>query len=223
MGSYNFQPDKVLSDSQRENKHNFKQMWYCYLITCAILPCLKQGNWTAKDSGWPSSLTITLSRNQPQPPPRPSWPTRTLRTWPTMTDSMRNSSCWGKTERKLRKNVCNTQNFYLFTHSFLNNNSLTFPFSNLLTLFLLINMRRSPVSPKSPIILRKTLASVPLPLTLPVQIVTRYFITEERKREESTLSSKIPSGHTWCPDDYKSTFTVTVLICILANVLFLTR
>lgn len=58
---------------------------------------------------------------------------------------------------------------------------LTLPFSNLLTLFLLIIMRRSPVSPRSPITLRKTLASVPLPLTLPVQMVMRYFITETDK------------------------------------------
>lgn len=43
-------------------------------------------------------------------------------------------------------------------------------------------MRRSPVSPRSPITLRKTLASVPPPLTLPVQMVTRYFITETDKR-----------------------------------------
>lgn len=55
--------------------------------------CLKQGNSMAMDSGWPSSLTSTLSRNQPQPPPRPSWPTRTRRTRPKDTDSMRNSSC----------------------------------------------------------------------------------------------------------------------------------
>lgn len=60
--------------------------------------------------------------------------------------------------------------------------ALTLPFSNLLTLFLLMIMSRSPVSPRSPITLRKTLASVPLPLTLPVQIVTRYFITEKGKQ-----------------------------------------
>lgn len=55
--------------------------------------------------------------------------------------------------------------------------TLTLPFSNLLTLFLLIIIRRSPVSPRSPMMLRKTLASVPLPLTFPVQMVTRYFST----------------------------------------------
>lgn len=43
-------------------------------------------------------------------------------------------------------------------------------------------MSLSPVSPRSPIILRKTLASVPPPLTLPVQMVTRYFSTETEKR-----------------------------------------
>lgn len=71
-----------------------------------LLPCLKQGNSMAIVSGWPSSLTITLSRNQPQPPPRPSWPTRTLRTWPKDTDSMRNSSCWREDREK--KDVCST-------------------------------------------------------------------------------------------------------------------
>lgn len=35
------------------------------------------------------------------------------------------------------------------------------------------------MSPRSPITLRKTVASVPLPLTVPVQIVTRYFITKK--------------------------------------------
>lgn len=58
------------------------------------LACLKQGNSLADASGWPSSLTVTLSRNQPQPPPRPSCPTRTLQTRPRHTASMRNSSCW---------------------------------------------------------------------------------------------------------------------------------
>lgn len=58
---------------------------------------------------------------------------------------------------------------------------LTLPLSNLLTLFLLIIMSRFPVSPRSPIILRKTVASVPLPLTSPVQMVARYFITKKRE------------------------------------------
>lgn len=45
-------------------------------------------------------------------------------------------------------------------------------------------MSLSPVSPRSPTMLRKTLASVPPPLTLPVQMVTRYFITEKHKRRQ---------------------------------------
>ncbi len=163
-----------------------------------LLPCLKQGNTMAKDSGWPSSLTITLSRNQPQPPPRPSWPTRTLRTWPKDTDSMRNSSCWGKTGRKLDKDaVFPWQHSFIF-HILRINDALTLPFSNLLTLFLLMIIRRSPVSPRSPITLRKTLASVPLPLTLPVQMVTRYFITEKDNREGHTVTyCHEGTGHYW--------------------------
>lgn len=57
----------------------------------------------------------------------------------------------------------------------------TFPFSNLLTLFLQLMSCRSPVSPWSPIRQRKTDASVPLPPTFPVQTVTLYFITTEHK------------------------------------------
>lgn len=68
---------------------------------------------------------------------------------------------------------------------------LTLPFSNLLTLFLLVIMSRSPVSPRSPMMLRKTLASVPPPPTLPVQMVTRYFITEkDRRRQIHTRSAR---------------------------------
>lgn len=48
-------------------------------------------------------------------------------------------------------------------------------------------MSLSPMSPRSPMILRKTLASVPPPLTLPVQMVTRYFITVKGNREEDPL------------------------------------
>lgn len=67
---------------------------------------------------------------------------------------------------------------------------LTLPFSNLLTLFLLVTMSLSPVSPSSPMMLRKTLASVPLPPTLPVQMVTRYFSTETEKTD-----SRLVAGH----------------------------
>lgn len=55
----------------------------------------------------------------------------------------------------------------------------TFPFSNLLILFLQFTSCRSPVSPWSPIRLRKTDASVPLPLTVPVQTVILYLMTAE--------------------------------------------
>lgn len=57
----------------------------------------------------------------------------------------------------------------------------TFPFSNLLTLFLQLTSCRSPVSPWSPIRFRKTDASVPLPPIVPVQTVTLYLITAEEK------------------------------------------
>jgi len=73
------------------------------------------------------------------------------------------------------------------------NNALTLPFSNLLTLFLLINMSLSPVSPRSPMTLRKTLASVPLPLTLPVQMVTRYFITRKKHKGRGGHSHEAPT------------------------------
>ena len=56
----------------------------------------------------------------------------------------------------------------------------TFPFSNLLMLFLQLTSCRSPVSPWSPIRFRKTDASVPLPPTVPVQTVTLYLITTEK-------------------------------------------
>lgn len=59
---------------------------------------------------------------------------------------------------------------------------LTFPFSNLLTLFLQLTSQRSPVSPCSPIRLRKTEASVPLPLTFPVHTVTLYLTTGTQNR-----------------------------------------
>lgn len=57
------------------------------------------------------------------------------------------------------------------------NQGPTFPFSNLLTLFLQLTSHRSPVSPWLPIRFRKTDASVPLPPIVPVQTVTLYLIT----------------------------------------------
>ena len=77
----------------------------------------------------------------------------------------------------------------IFCVHLLINNTLTFPFSNLLTLFLLIIMSRSPVSPRSPITLRKTLASVPLPPTSPVQMVTRYLITGGKRESNHIILS----------------------------------
>lgn len=59
----------------------------------------------------------------------------------------------------------------------------TLPFSNLLTLFLLVIMSLSPVSPRSPMTLRKTLASVPPPLMLPVLMVMRYFVTKAQNQQ----------------------------------------
>lgn len=56
----------------------------------------------------------------------------------------------------------------------------TFPFSNLLTLFLQLTSSRFPLSPLSPIRFRKTDASVPLPPTVPVQTVTLYLTTTEQ-------------------------------------------
>lgn len=55
---------------------------------------LLHGNSTACASAWPSSLTITLFRNQPQPPPLPSCPILTLRICPRATASIMNSSNW---------------------------------------------------------------------------------------------------------------------------------
>lgn len=65
--------------------------------------------------------------------------------------------------------------------------SLTFPFSNLFTLFLQLTRHRSPESPWSPIRFRKTDASVPLPLTVPVQTVTLYLITETQNQSRLIL------------------------------------
>lgn len=69
------------------------------------LTCLLQGNSTLADSGWPSSLISTLSRNQPQPPPRPSWPIRTLLRVPSDTASITNSSAWGKQSERKKRDV----------------------------------------------------------------------------------------------------------------------
>lgn len=55
---------------------------------------LLQGNATAWASACPSSLTITLLRNQPQPPPLPLCPILTLWTCPIATASTINSSNW---------------------------------------------------------------------------------------------------------------------------------
>ena len=63
----------------------------------------------------------------------------------------------------------------------------TFPFSNLLTLFLQLTSHRSPVSPWSPIRFRNTDASVPLPPTVPVQTVTLYLITAEQKNATQSV------------------------------------
>lgn len=91
---------------------------------------------------------------------------------------MRNSSCWRseKQGQGLNGHVSPVDWSPFFFRV-----DLTLPFSNLLTLFLLVIMSRSPVSPRSPMTLRKTLASVPPPPTLPVQMVTRYFITGRDK------------------------------------------
>lgn len=83
-----------------------------------------------------------------------------------------------KKHTKKKKKTKNTKN------SMSNNevtNRPTFPFSNLLMLFLQLTSCRSPVSPWSPIRFRKTDASVPLPPTVPVQTVTLYLITAEQK------------------------------------------
>lgn len=89
----------------------------------------------------------------------------------------------GRAERTFTPTLHLANSIYSRLAFISDNKSPTFPFSNLLTLFLLVIMGRSPVSPRSPNRLRNTVASVPLPLTSPVQIVTRYFITEERNRD----------------------------------------
>lgn len=63
---------------------------------------------------------------------------------------------------------------------------LTLPFSNLLTVLMQFWRMRSPVSPWSPMRQTKTLASVPLPLTVPVHTVTRYLITGDTQISETT-------------------------------------
>lgn len=76
------------------------------LIWMQVHDCdLLHGNSTACDSAWPSSRTCTLSRNHPQPPPRPSWPIRTRRTCPIDTASMMNSSAWDQTQESKGGNV----------------------------------------------------------------------------------------------------------------------
>ena len=58
---------------------------------------------------------------------------------------------------------------------------MTWPFSNLFLLFSDLDSCLSPVSPFSPKIVRKTFASVPARLTLPVTTFTVYFFATKRQ------------------------------------------
>lgn len=73
-----------------------------------------------------------------------------------------------------------TQEYFINPRRKIILNIPTFAFSNLLTLFLQLTSQRSPLSPLSPIRLRKTDASVPLPPIVPVHTVTLYLMTADQ-------------------------------------------